>query len=50
MVDRWSCQRFSLSNPSGADAGNLPLLLRRLAEQIEAQQIVSTDHGAVRTG
>lgn len=43
MVDRWSCRHFSLSNPSGPDEENLPLLLRRLADQIEEQQIVSTD-------
>jgi len=33
--DRWSCFNFSLSNVSGSDQGNVPKLLRSLADHLE---------------
>ncbi|MGQ0434377.1 MAG: hypothetical protein ACT452_18480 [Microthrixaceae bacterium] len=39
MTDEWSVRHFSLSNPSGATETDLPLLLRRLADEIEARGI-----------
>lgn len=39
MTDEWTVQHFSLSNPSGATETDLPLLLRRLADAIEAKGI-----------
>jgi len=39
----WSCQHFSLSNPKGETAGNLPELLRRVASAIEERQIDPMD-------
>jgi hypothetical protein len=34
-TDSWPILHFSLSNPEGPDQGNVPRLLRRLAELIE---------------
>lgn len=33
--DKWSIFHFSLSNPTGPDQGNVPKLLRSLADQLE---------------
>ena len=42
-VGKWPtsgmCRHFSLSNASGSQEGDLPLLLRRLADQIEERGI-----------
>jgi hypothetical protein len=38
-METWTCQHFSLANPRGRGAGDLPRLLRRLADQIESTQI-----------
>ena len=32
----WTAEHFSLANPSGHGQGDVPLLLRRVAEAIEA--------------
>jgi hypothetical protein len=32
----WTAEYFSLANPSGQGQGDVPLLLRRVAETIEA--------------
>lgn len=36
-------RNFSLSNPEGPTSSNLPLLLRRLADEIEAEGIDGDD-------
>jgi hypothetical protein len=33
--DKWSAFHFSLSNPSGPDQGDVPRLLRSLADHLE---------------
>ena len=38
-VDEWTCRHFSLANPTGPTATDLPLLLRRAAEEIERREI-----------
>ncbi|MGQ0434725.1 MAG: hypothetical protein ACT452_20240 [Microthrixaceae bacterium] len=43
MTDQWNARHFSLSNPSGATETDLPLLLRRLADAIEAKGIQPMD-------
>jgi hypothetical protein len=39
MSESWSSQLFSLANPRDAEADDLPKLLRRLADEIEARQL-----------
>jgi hypothetical protein len=39
MDKAWVCQHFSLANPAGRGASDLPRLLRRLARQIEQAHI-----------
>jgi hypothetical protein len=39
LMETWTCQHFSLANPRDNGAGDLPQLLRRLADQIESTQI-----------
>lgn len=39
MSESWSCLRFSLANPHNDGATDLPRLLRRLADQIEAREV-----------
>jgi hypothetical protein len=36
MADLFDCQHFSLSNPSGSLRDDVPALLRRVADTIEA--------------
>lgn len=43
MADQWQCQHFALSNPSGPTEPDLPLLLRRVADAIEAKGIRPMD-------
>lgn len=43
MTDQGNARHFSLSNPSGATETDLPLLLRRLADAIEAKGIQPMD-------
>ena len=38
-----SSRNFSLNNPAGPDVENLPLLLRRLADEIERAGIKNDD-------
>jgi hypothetical protein len=35
MPESWTIRHFSLANPVGTDRSNVPLLLRRLADQLE---------------
>ena len=35
-VERWTVNHFSQSNPSGPGQGNVPALLRRVADTIES--------------
>ena len=39
MAESWTSRHFSLSNPVTSDVTDLPLLLRRAADQIEAHGI-----------
>jgi hypothetical protein len=39
MSESWSSQHFSLANPRDDAADNLPKLLRRLADEIEARRL-----------
>ena len=41
--DTWTCQHFSLSNPAGKSATDLPKLLRRVAKAMEKQKIKAMD-------
>jgi hypothetical protein len=43
MTDRWSCKHFSLSNGEHDGAGDLPRLLRRIADMIEERAIKPMD-------
>jgi len=38
-VDEWTCRHFSLANPAGPTRTDLPLLLRRIADEIERRKI-----------
>jgi len=38
-VDEWTCRHFSLANPIGPTRTDLPLLLRRIADEIERRAI-----------
>jgi hypothetical protein len=42
-VDEYCCRHVSLSNPLDETRGDLPLLLRRVAELIEAEGIDPMD-------
>jgi hypothetical protein len=39
MSESWSSQHFSLANPRDDGANDLPKLLRRIADEIEAMQL-----------
>ena len=39
MSESWSSQHFSLANPRHDEADDLPMLLRSLADEIEARQL-----------
>lgn len=39
----YPCLHFSLCNPEGPSSSDLPLLLRRLADQLETEGITSGD-------
>jgi hypothetical protein len=39
MSESWSSQHFSLANPRDDGAGDLPKLLRRIADEIEGRQL-----------
>lgn len=39
LVDEWSCRHISLANATGPTTTDLPLLLRRIAEEIERREI-----------
>jgi hypothetical protein len=43
MSDDWVCRHFSLSNPRDDRSTDLPHLLRRLADEIDQQQIKPMD-------
>lgn len=43
MNESWASRHFSLSNPQGAGESDLPLLLRRIADEIEARDIAARD-------
>ena len=43
MTDAWTCRHFSLANPRGPGATDLPLLLRRVADHIEEMGLQSVD-------
>lgn len=44
MVNRsWTARHFSLSNPRGAGETDLPKLLRRVADEIEARGVEPGD-------
>jgi len=36
MTESWTCRHFSQSNPVGPGQGDVPALLRRVADSIEA--------------
>jgi hypothetical protein len=37
MPESWTVRHFSLGNPKGPDQGDVPALLRRVAQDIEAR-------------
>ena len=39
MSESWSSQHFTLANPRDDGAGDLPKLLRRIADEIEERQL-----------
>ncbi|MFN8075944.1 MAG: hypothetical protein U0Q15_11060 [Kineosporiaceae bacterium] len=39
----WPCRQFSLANPVGKHQGDLPRLLRRMADQLEQDGIDGAD-------
>jgi hypothetical protein len=39
MRESWSSQHFSLANPRDDGAADLPKLLRRIADEIDARQL-----------
>lgn len=39
----WTCRHFSLGNADGPDKSNLPLLLRRVADEMESRDILPID-------
>jgi hypothetical protein len=41
--DKWTCQHFSMGNPAGKTATDLPRLLRRVAKEIERMEISAMD-------
>ena len=43
MPDTWTCHHFSLSNALDDRPGDLPHLLRRVADEIERRQILAMD-------
>lgn len=43
MSSAWSCLHFSLANPRDTSQGDLPKLLRRLAQEIEVRRLDPLD-------
>ena len=43
MDDPWVCRHWTLSNAVDTDVTDLPLLLRRVADQIEADGITAME-------
>lgn len=43
VAHAWTCHHFSMSNPADDGAGDLPRLLRRVGEEIEARAIRAVD-------
>lgn len=43
MSDHWIARHFSLSNPRDDGSSDLPCLLRRLADRIEAHDVQPMD-------
>ena len=45
----WDVEHFSQTNPAGPNQGDVPALLRRIAESVEALGDVSVQHLAFHT-
>lgn len=43
MTESWTARRFSLTNPQDDGAADLPRLLRRVADEIEARHLDPMD-------
>jgi hypothetical protein len=43
VSEQWTCQHFALANPIDDGRSDLPKLLRRVAEEIEARGIQAMD-------
>jgi hypothetical protein len=49
MTESWTCRHFSQSNPVGAGQGDVPSLLRRMGDSLEALGSVQVRDLVVQT-